>query len=205
MTRSVTERPSAQALRDALKERVLVLDGAMGTMIQRHELTEADFRGERFRDHPSLLQGANDLLVLTQPEIIEAIHREYLAAGADIIETNTFSSTTVGMAEYGVDEAIYELNVEAARSARRAADAFSTPDKPRFVAGAIGPTNRTASMSPDVNNPAFRAIDFDALVTSYSEQIRGLLDGGVDALLIETVFDTLNCKAALFAIQEIFD
>jgi 5-methyltetrahydrofolate--homocysteine methyltransferase len=199
------ERPSAQALRDALKARVLVLDGAMGTMIQRHSLSEEDFRGARFRDHPSPLQGANDILCLTQPEIIEGIHREYLEAGADLIETNTFSSTTVGMAEYGLDEAIYELNVEATRIARRAADAFSTPDRPRFVAGAVGPTNRTASMSPDVNNPAFRAVDFDALVGSYGEQIRGLLEGGVDTLLIETVFDTLNCKAALFAAETVFE
>ncbi len=192
-------------LRDALKERVLVLDGAMGTMIQRHELSEIDFRGERFKHHPSPLQGANDLLVLTQPEIIEEIHREYLEAGADLIETNTFSSTTVGMSEYGVDDAIFELNVEAARIARRAADAYSTPEKPRFVAGALGPTNRTASMSPDVNNPAFRAVDFDALVGAYSEQIRGLLEGDVDALLVETVFDTLNCKAALFAAESVFE
>ena len=204
MTR-LGEKPSAQVLRDALKERVLVLDGAMGTMIQRYELSEEGFRGERFRNHPSPLQGANDLLVLSQPQIIEEIHRAYLEAGADFVETNTFSSSTVGMSEYGVDEVMYELNLEAARIARRAADAFSTPEKPRFVAGAIGPTNRTASMSPDVNNPAFRAIDFDALVVSYSEQIRGLLDGGVDTLLIETVFDTLNCKAALFAAEEVFE
>ena len=199
------EKPSAQLLRDALKKRVLVLDGAMGTMIQRHKFSEEDFRGEQFADHPLPLQGANDILTLTQPQLIEEIHREYFAAGADIVETNTFSSTTVGMAEYGVDDAIYELNVEAARLARRAADAYETPEKPRFVAGAVGPTNRTASMSPDVNNPAFRAIDFDALVVSYSEQIRGLLDGGVDTLLIETVFDTLNCKAALFAAESVFD
>ena len=199
------EKASAQLLRDALKERVLVLDGAMGTMIQRHPLSEEDFRGKRFKYHALPLQGANDILTLTQPQLIEEIHREYFAAGADIVETNTFSSTTVGMAEYGVDDAIYELNVEAARIARRAADAFTVPEKPRFVAGAIGPTNRTASMSPDVNNPAFRAIDFDALVVSYSEQIRGLLGGGVDTLLIETVFDTLNCKAALFAAESVFD
>ncbi len=202
---NLKEKASAQLLRDALKKRVLVLDGAMGTMIQRHPLSEADFRGKRFADHPSPLQGANDLLTLTQPQLIEEIHREYFAAGADIVETNTFSSTTVGMAEYGVDDAIYELNLEAARLARSAADAFATPEKPRFVAGAVGPTNRTASMSPDVNNPAFRAIDFDALVVSYSEQIRGLLEGGVDTLLIETVFDTLNCKAALFAAESVFD
>ena len=205
MSHSVQEKASAQTLRDALKERVLVLDGAMGTMIQRYTLSEADFRGNRFKNHASPLQGANDLLVLTQPGMIEEIHRAYLEAGADLIETNTFSSTTVGMAEYGVDDAIFELNVEAARLARRAADACATPEKPRFVAGAIGPTNRTASMSPDVNNPAFRAIDFDALVTAYSEQIRGLLEGGVDALLVETVFDTLNCKAALFAAESVFE
>ena len=200
---NLQEKASAQLLRDALKTRVLVLDGAMGTMIQRHPLSEEDFRGERFANHPSPLQGANDILTLTQPQLIEEIHREYFAAGADIVETNTFSSTTIGMAEYGVDDAIYELNVQAARLARCAADAFSNPEKPRFVAGAIGPTNRTASMSPDVNNPAFRAIDFDALVTSYSEQIRGLLEGGVDTLLVETVFDTLNCKAALFAAESV--
>ena len=205
MTRPVREKASAQVLRDALKKRVLVLDGAMGTMIQRYTLSEADFRGERFKNHASPLQGANDLLVLTQPGMIEEIHRAYLEAGADLIETNTFSSTTVGMAEYGVDGAIFELNVEAARLARRAADAYTTLEKPRFVAGALGPTNRTASMSPDVNNPAFRAIDFDALVAAYSEQIRGLLEGGVDALLIETVFDTLNCKAALFAAESVFE
>ena len=201
----VSEKASAKALREALKKRVLVLDGAMGTMIQRYGLSEEAFRGERFQNHPSPLQGANDVLALTQPGIVEEIHREYLEAGADIIETNTFSSTSVGMAEYGVDDAIYELNVEAAKIARRAADTYSTPQKPRFVAGALGPTNRTASMSPDVNNPAFRAVDFDALVTSYSEQIRGLLVGGVDALLIETVFDTLNCKAALFAAEAVFE
>lgn len=202
---NLKEKASAQLLRDALKERVLVLDGAMGTMIQRHPLSEEDFRGERFADHPLPLQGANDILTLTQPQLIEEIHREYFAAGADMVETNTFSSTTIGMAEYGVDDAIYELNVQAARLARRAADAYATPEKLRFVAGAIGPTNRTASMSPDVNDPAFRAVDFDALVVSYSEQIRGLLEGGVDTLLVETVFDTLNCKAALFAAESVFD
>ena len=177
----------------------------MGTMIQQHALSEADFRGERFKDHSHLLAGANDLLCLTQPHIIEEVHRAYLAAGADILETNTFNATSVGLAEYGLDEVIYELNVEAAKLARRAADAFSTPDKPRFVAGAIGPTNRTASMSPDVNNPGFRAVDFDDLVTAYSEQTHGLIDGGADLLLIETVFDTLNCKAALFAAEEVFE
>ncbi len=188
-----------------LEKRILVLDGAMGTMIQQYTLSEADFRAERFKRHTHPLAGANDLLCLTQPQLIEEIHRTYLAAGADILETNTFNATTVGLAEYGLDEVIYELNVEAARIARRAADAFSTPDKPRFVAGAIGPTNRTASMSPDVNNPGFRAVDFDDLVVSYSEQIHGLINGGADLLLVETVFDTLNCKAALFAAEEVFE
>ncbi len=192
-------------VRTQLEKRILVLDGAMGTTIQQHTLSEADFRAERFKNHTHLLAGANDLLCLTQPHLIEGIHRAYLAAGADIIETNTFNATSVGLAEYGLGEVIYELNVEAARLARRAADAFSTPDKPRFVAGAIGPTNRTSSMSPDVNNPGFRAVDFDDLVTAYSEQIRGLMDGGADLLLIETVFDTLNCKAALFAAEEVFE
>ena len=191
-------------IQEALQTRVLVLDGAMGTMIQQHALSEKDFRSTRFKNHTHLLAGANDLLCLTQPQLIEEIHRAYLAAGADILETNTFNATSVGLAEYALDEVIYELNVEAAKLARRAADAFSTPEKPRFVAGAIGPTNRTASMSPDVNNPGFRAVDFDALVTAYSEQIHGLMDGGADLLLIETVFDTLNCKAALFAAEEVF-
>jgi 5-methyltetrahydrofolate--homocysteine methyltransferase len=197
-------KPSATALQEALTRRILVLDGAMGTMIQRHTLTEADFRGEHFKDHDRPLKGANDLLTLTQPELIEDIHRAYLEAGADIIETNTFSATRIGMSEYGVDEALFELNVQAARLARRAADAFSTPDRPRFVAGAIGPTNRTASMSPDVNRPGFRAVDFDTLVKSYYEQVRGLVAGGADIILIETVFDTLNCKAALFAAESAF-
>ena len=191
------------SIRTELEKRVLILDGAMGTMIQGLGFSEADFRGARFSDHPKDLRGANDILVLTQPEAIQKIHREYLAAGADIIETNTFNATSVGLAEYGLDEVIYELNVEAARLAKRAADAFTTPDKPRFVAGALGPTNRTASLSPDVNRPGFRAIDFDGLVAAYSEQVRGLVDGGVDLLLIETVFDTLNCKAALFAAESV--
>ena len=190
-------------IRAELEKRVLILDGAMGTMIQDLKLSEADFRGARFSGHPKDLRGANDILVLTQPEAIQKIHREYLAAGADIIETNTFNATSVGLAEYGLDGVIYELNLEAARLAKRAADAFTTPEKPRFVAGALGPTNRTASLSPDVNRPGFRAIDFDGLVTAYGEQVRGLIDGGVDLLLIETVFDTLNCKAALFAAETV--
>ncbi len=195
------------SIKQALKNRILVLDGAMGTMIQQHRLSEVDFRAERFKRHPRALQGANDLLCLSQPQIILDIHRAYLAAGADIIETNTFNASSVGLAEYELAEVIYELNEAAARLARKAADEYTaqTPEKPRFVAGAIGPTNRTASMSPDVNNPGFRAIDFDQLVISYSEQIRGLLAGGVDLLLIETVFDTLNCKAALFAAETILE
>ncbi|MFC6618793.1 homocysteine S-methyltransferase family protein [Deinococcus radiophilus] len=176
----------------------------MGTMIQRHRFTEEDFRGERLRDHPQPLQGANDLLTLTQPQVIEAIHAAYFEAGADIVETNTFSSSRLGLAEYRVDDLIYELNVEAARLARSAAERYATPERPRWVAGAVGPTNRTASMSPDVNRPGFRAVTFDELVASYTEQIRGLLDGGVDLLLIETVFDTLNAKAALYAAEEVF-
>ena len=191
------------SIRTELEKRVLILDGAMGTMIQDLGLSEADFRGARFSNHPKDLRGANDILVLTQPDVVETIHREYLAAGADILETNTFNATSVGLAEYGLDGVIYELNVEAARLAKRAADAFTTPDKPRFVAGALGPTNRTASLSPDVNRPGFRAIDFDGLVVAYSEQVRGLMDGGVDLILIETVFDTLNCKAALFAAESV--
>ena len=193
------------SIRAELEKRVLILDGAMGTMIQDLGLSEADFRGARFLEHPKDLRGANDVLVLTQPDAIETIHREYLAAGADILETNTFNATSVGLAEYGLEGVIYELNVKAARLAKRAADAFTTPEKPRFVAGALGPTNRTASLSPDVNRPGFRAIDFDGLVAAYSEQVRGLIDGGIDLILIETVFDTLNCKAALFAAETVME
>ncbi|MCC9135762.1 methionine synthase [Pontibacter silvestris] len=187
-----------------LKERVLVLDGAMGTMIQRYKLEESDFRGERFKNHPTDLKGNNDLLSITRPDIIKAIHLEYLQAGADIVETNTFSGTSIAMADYQMEDLVYELNYESARLAREAASEVTAqqPDKPRFVAGAIGPTNRTASLSPDVNNPGYRAITFDQLVEAYYEQVRGLVDGGADLLLIETVFDTLNCKAALFAVQQ---
>ncbi|MFC5269977.1 methionine synthase [Adhaeribacter terreus] len=187
-----------------LQERVLVLDGAMGTMIQRYKLTEADFRGERFKAHPKDLKGNNDLLSLTRPDIIQNIHREYLEAGADIIETNTFSGTTIAMADYALESLVYELNYESARIAKEIAIEIEakTPNKPRFVAGAIGPTNRTASLSPDVNRPGYRAISFDELVTAYYEQVKGLTEGGCDLLLVETVFDTLNCKAALFAIQQ---
>ncbi len=200
-------KASNSALYEALKRRILVLDGAMGTMIQRHTLEEEDFRGERFKDHPSPLKGNNDLLSLTRPDIIKGIHEAYFEAGADIAETNTFSSTTIAQADYGLESAVYDLNFHSARLAREAADAFtaSTPDKPRFVAGSIGPTNRTASLSPDVNDPGFRAVTFDDLRIAYSEQVNALMDGGVDILLVETVFDTLNAKAALFAIEEVFD
>lgn len=177
----------------------------MGTMLQRYKFSEADFRGERFRDWPMPLQGNNDLLSLTQPRAIAEIHRKYLEAGADILETNTFSSTRIGMADYGMEELVYDLNYESARIAVEVAREFSArePDKPRFVAGSIGPTNKTASMSPDVNDPGFRAVSFDDLREAYREQVEALIDGGVDILLVETIFDTLNAKAALFAIEEV--
>ncbi|MDR1003847.1 MAG: methionine synthase [Prevotellaceae bacterium] len=186
-------------LRDEAAERILILDGAMGTMIQRYKLTETDFRGARFADIPGQLKGNNDLLCLTRPDVIEDIHRKYLTAGADIIETNTFSSTRISMADYHAEEYVREMNLTAARLARRLADEFSTDEKPRFVAGSVGPTNKTCSMSPDVNNPAYRAVTFDQLADAYREQMVALLEGGVDALLIETIFDTLNAKAAIFA------
>jgi 5-methyltetrahydrofolate--homocysteine methyltransferase len=195
-------------IREILKHRILILDGAMGTMIQRYKLTEADFRGERFKNHPCDLKGNNDLLSITQPQIIKEIHRQYLEAGADIIETNTFSGTTVAMADYQMDtnELVYELNFQSAKIAKEVADEFTAknPDKPRYVAGALGPTNRTASISPDVNDPAFRAVTFDELVEAYYVQVSGLVEGGVDILLVETIFDTLNAKAALFAIDKYF-
>ncbi|MBI3142723.1 MAG: homocysteine S-methyltransferase family protein [Bacteroidetes bacterium] len=192
-------------LRQLLRERIVVLDGAMGTMIQRHPLDEQDFRGDRFAGHEKLLKGNNDLLTLTQPQIIADIHRAYFLAGADIVETNTFSSTRVAQADYGLEWAVMDLNVESARLARGVADGLEAGGigRPLYVAGAIGPTNRTASMSPDVNNPGFRAIGFDALKMAYSEQVQGLIAGGVDILLVETVFDTLNAKAALYAIDEV--
>jgi 5-methyltetrahydrofolate--homocysteine methyltransferase len=198
---------TADRLHALLAARILLLDGAMGTMIQRHGLSDADFRGERFRAHPRDLTGNNDLLVLTRPDIIGTIHREYLEAGADIIETNTFSSTAIAQADYGLEPLAYELNLAAARLAKSAAGEWSerTPDRPRFVAGAIGPTNRTLSISPDVNNPALRTVTFDQVRDAYREQARGLLDGGVDVLLVETVFDTLNAKAAIAAILETFE
>ena len=192
-------------IRDILREKILVLDGAMGTMLQRYGFKEEDFRGQRFKDWPLPLQGNNDLLTLTQPEAIEEIHRQYYKAGADIVETNTFSTTSVAMADYGMEELVYEMNLEAARIAAKVAAEFTSkePEKPRFVAGSIGPTNKTASMSPDVNDPGFRAITFEQLRASYKEQVEALIEGGVDILLVETVFDTLNAKAALFAIEEV--
>ncbi|MGA1385098.1 MAG: homocysteine S-methyltransferase family protein [Flavobacteriaceae bacterium] len=192
-------------IRLLLKERVLVLDGAMGTMIQRHKFTEADYRGDRFADWKSPLQGNNDLLSLTQSSAIKDIHAQYAAAGADILETNTFSSTTIAMADYHMESLVREINLVSARLAKEVADEFTSkqPDKPRYVAGSIGPTNKTASLSPEVNDPGFRAIDFDGLRIAYKEQVEALMDGGVDILLVETVFDTLNAKAALFAIQEV--
>lgn len=184
-----------------------MLDGAMGTMIQRHTLNESDFRGERFKDHTHPLKGNNDLLSITRPDIIKDIHRQYFEAGADIAETNTFSSTTIAQADYHLESLVYELNFESARLAKEAADEFTKkdPSKPRFVAGAMGPTNRTLSLSPDVNNPGYRAITFDQLKDAYKEQAKGLIDGGVDLLLVETIFDTLNAKACLFAIQELYE
>jgi 5-methyltetrahydrofolate--homocysteine methyltransferase len=203
----MTRKDRIAALQREARERILILDGAMGTMIQRYKLDEAGYRGERFKDHPRDLKGNNDLLVLTQPKIIGEIHNAYLEAGADIIETNTFNAQAISQADYGLADIAYEMNVAAAKIAREAADAWTkkTPDRPRFVAGAIGPTNRTASISPDVNNPGFRNVGFDDLVEAYASQTRGLIDGGVDTILIETVFDTLNAKAAGFAVEQVFD
>ena len=188
-----------------LEKRILVLDGAMGTMLQQYKFTEEDFRGERFKDFHIPLQGNNDLLSITQPKAIKEIHTKYLEAGADIIETNTFSGTSIAMADYELEDIVYELNYQSAKIAKEAAKEFTlkTPEQPRFVAGSIGPTNKTASMSPNVNDPAFRAVTFDELKTAYKEQVEALVDGGVDLLLVETIFDTLNAKAALFAIEEV--
>ena len=200
-------KPSWMALEKAASERILIIDGAMGTMIQRRKLGEEHYRGELFADHSKDVKGNNDLLVLTQPKVIEDIHSEYLAAGADIIETNTFDAQRISLADYHMDDLAYEMNVAAAKLARRAADAWTakTPEKPRFVAGAVGPTNRTASISPDVNNPDYRNINFDELRDAYKEQVRGLIEGGADIILIETIFDTLNAKAAGFAALEVFE
>ncbi|HRK55669.1 MAG TPA: homocysteine S-methyltransferase family protein [Cyclobacteriaceae bacterium] len=194
-------------IQEILKNRIMVLDGAMGTMIQRHTLSEEDFRGERFKNHKYPLKGNNDLLSLTQPGIIKDIHRQYFEAGADIVETNTFSGTSVAQADYHLEDIVYDLNYESAKIAKEVAKEFTqqNPDKPRFVAGALGPTNKTASLSPDVNNPGYRAITFDGLKEAYKEQARGLIDGGADLLLVETIFDTLNAKIALFGIQELFE
>ncbi len=188
---------------DCLQQRILIIDGAMGTMIQRYNLEETDYRGTRFKDWHSDVKGNNDLLSITQPQIIQAIHEQYLEAGADIVETNTFSSTSIAQADYDMQALAYELNVASAKCARLAADKYTAlnPAKPRFVAGAIGPLNKTLSLSPDVNNPGFRAVSFDEVAAAYTEQIRGLIDGGVDILLIETIFDTLNAKAAIYAIM----
>ena len=192
---------------EILKKRILVLDGAMGTMIQRYKFSEEDYRGKRFKDYGNPLQGNNDLLSLTQPKAIYDIHESYLNVGVDIIETNTFSSTSIAMADYNMEDLVYEINFESAKIASSVSKKFTelNPNKPRFVAGSIGPTNKTASLSPDVNDPGYRAVTFDELVQSYSEQIKALIDGGVDILLVETVFDTLNAKAALFAISSIFE
>jgi 5-methyltetrahydrofolate--homocysteine methyltransferase len=200
-------KPSAAALEKAATERILIIDGAMGTMIQKRKPTEETYRGKRFKDWPMDVKGNNDLLVLTQPGMIREIHGEYLEAGADIIETNTFNAQVISMADYGMEELAHEMNVEAAKIARQAADKWTlkTPDKPRFVAGAVGPTNRTASISPKVNDPGFRNVDFDELRAAYKEQVLGLIEGGADIILIETIFDTLNAKAAGFATLEAFE
>lgn len=192
-------------IKQEIQKRILVLDGAMGTMLQRYKFTEEDFRGERFKDYPTSLKDNNDLLSLTQPEAIAEVHRLYFEAGADIVETNTFSGTSIAMADYNMEDLVYELNFESAKIARKVADQFTkeNPEKPRFVAGSIGPTNKTASLSPNVNRPEFRAITFDELRIAYKQQVEALIDGGVDVLLVETIFDTLNAKAALFAIEEV--
>ena len=196
---------NTKKLYEALSKRILVLDGAMGTMLQRYKFEEEDYRGERFKDWESPLKGNNVLLSLTQPQAIAEVHKKYLEAGADIIETNTFSATTIAMADYHMESLVYDLNYESAKIARQVCDEFTAlnPDKPRFVAGSIGPTNKTASLSPDVNDPGYRAITFDELRIAYKQQAEALLDGGSDILLVETIFDTLNAKAALFAIDEI--
>ena len=193
-------------IRKLLGQRILIIDGAMGTMIQRHKLEEADYRGERFKDWHTDVKGNNDLLSITQPDIIIDIHKQYLEAGADIIETNTFSITTIAQADYDMQSVAYEMNVASAKCARKAADEYTAkdPSKPRFVAGAIGPLNKTLSLSPDVNNPGYRAVTFDEVAEAYTAQIKGLVEGGVDILLIETIFDTLNAKAAIFAVKKFF-
>ncbi|WP_066334374.1 homocysteine S-methyltransferase family protein [Azohydromonas lata] len=193
------------ALAALLPQRIVVIDGAMGTMIQRWKLTESDYRGERFKDHPKDLKGNNELLQFTRPDVIRQIHEQYLAAGADIIETNTFGATSIAQEDYDLAPLAREMNVAAARLAREAADKYATPEKPRFVAGAVGPTPRTASISPDVNDPGARNVSFDELRAAYREQAEGLLEGGCDLFLVETIFDTLNAKAALFALDELME
>ena len=202
---NATHYTRAAQLPQILKDRIVMLDGAMGTMIQRYRLAEADYRGERFKNHPKDLKGNNELLQFTRPDVIAEIHEQYLAAGADILETNTFGATRVAQEDYGLASVAREMNVEAARLARRACDKFSNADKPRFVAGALGPTPRTASISPDVNDPAARNVSFDELRVAYHEQASGLLEGGCDLFLVETVFDTLNAKAAIFALDELME
>ena len=192
-------------LPELLKQRIVIIDGAMGTMIQRYKLQEADYRGERFKDHPKDIKGNNEMLQLVKPEVLREIHSQYLAAGADIIETNTFGATSVAQDDYGLGHLAREMNVAAARLARECADAYATPDKPRFVAGALGPTPRTASISPDVNDPGARNTNFDELKAAYREQAEGLIEGGADLFLVETIFDTLNAKAAIFALDELMD
>lgn len=201
-----TAKISTMQIREELQHRILVLDGAMGTMIQRYKLTEADYRGERFADWPQDLKGNNDLLSLTRPDIVKAIHRQYLDAGADIIETNTFNAQRISLVDYAMEALAYEINLAAARVAREAVNEFkaANTDKAVFIAGAIGPMNKTLSLSPDVNNPGYRAVTFNEVADAYYEQIRGLVDGGVDLLLIETIFDTLNAKAAIYAIRKYF-
>lgn len=200
-------RLTPAALREQLNQRILVLDGAMGTMIQAYRLQEADYRGQEFKDWPSDLKGNNDLLVLTQPEIIRQIHRQYLEAGADIIETNSFNATTIAMADYDMSHLAARINFESAKLAKELCREFTQqdPNKPRYVAGVLGPTNRTASISPDVNDPGYRNIDFDTLVDAYSEATRALIEGGADIIMLETIFDTLNAKAAAFAVLQVFD
>ncbi|MFN8282713.1 MAG: homocysteine S-methyltransferase family protein [Chitinophagales bacterium] len=197
----------SELLKQIAQERILILDGAMGTMIQRYGLEEADYRGERWKDHAHPLKGNNDLLSITRPDVIKEIHRQYFEAGADIVETNTFSGTTIAQADYHLEDAVYDINYYSAKIAREVADEMTArePHKPRFVAGALGPTNRTCSISPDVNDPGYRAVTFDQLVTAYYQQAKALIDGGSDILLIETIFDTLNAKAALFAVQSLFE
>jgi len=200
-TTKENNRNYSQSIQQAIKERILVLDGAMGTMLQRYKFEEEDFRGKRFKDFPHPLKGNNDLLSITQPKAVKQVHRLYFEAGADIVETNTFSGTTIGMADYHMQDLVYELNYQSAKIAREVADEFT--DRKRFVAGSIGPTNRTASMSPDVNDPGFRTVTFNDLRIAYKQQVEALIDGGADLLLVETIFDTLNAKAALFAIEEV--